>query len=282
MAVIPIHYFPAEGPLRLVIARFEFGSQYAGYDGPAHRDDHYLFFLLEQGSAQLRVDFEEVSLSAGNAFYVAPGQVHEPIRNRQAQGWYLAVDPLLLPEAVSAVLAERLGLQPVLPLDAVTAGQCGELLRLLLARQQMPSPSALQNQVGVWLLQAVVGLVADGYSRLREVSAAAPRARQLSHAFRQLLATDFRGQKSPAAYAARLHVSANYLNEVLKRTTGFSVSHWITHHVLLEAKRLLAHTPADVQEVAYALGFTDPSYFSKLFKKHEGLSPVAFRAKNTE
>lgn len=282
MSAIPIHQFHQADGVKLQVARFEMGANYPGSDTPAHRDDHYLFFVIDQGSAWLFIDFEEVNLGARSAFYIAPGQVHEAIHNRQAQGWYLAVETALLPEASRTVLEGRLGVQPVLLLDAPTARQCGDLLRLLLARRAMGPQTLLQSQATALLLQAFVSLIADGYARVLPATSAAPRAQHLTHAFKQLLAADFRTQRRPAAYAARLHVSANYLNEVISKTTGFSVSYWITHQVLLEAKRLLVHTSLGVQEIAYALGFPDASYFARLFRQKEGLSPVVFRAKNRE
>ncbi len=77
-------------------------------------------------------------------------------------------------------------------------------------------------------------------------------------------------------------MSLNYLNEVVKKTTGFAASYWISQQRLLEAKRLLVYTHLDVQEIGYSLGYPDAAYFSKWFKKHERISPRSFRARNVE
>ncbi|RZK91689.1 MAG: AraC family transcriptional regulator, partial [Hymenobacter sp.] len=67
------------------------------------------------------------------------------------------------------------------------------------------------------------------------------------------------------------------LNAMLKQETGFSVSYWISHAIVLEAKRLLAYSTLDVKEIAALLGYADGPYFSRLFKKQAGVSPGAFR-----
>jgi len=74
-----------------------------------------------------------------------------------------------------------------------------------------------------------------------------------------------------------LNVSETYLNEALKKVTGLSVSYWIQQEVLLEAKRLLYYSEMNVKEIAHTLGYTDHTYFSRLFKKTEGTTPLLFR-----
>lgn len=74
-----------------------------------------------------------------------------------------------------------------------------------------------------------------------------------------------------------LNVSESYLNEALKKTTGFPVSYWILHEVMLEARRMLYYTELNVKQIARGLGYPDPAYFSRLFSKAAGLTPLAFR-----
>ena len=85
--------------------------------------------------------------------------------------------------------------------------------------------------------------------------------------------------KSPIQYAKALNYSLSHLNESVKITTGFPISYWIHQQVVLEAKRLLYYTNMDVKEIAFSLGYEDPTYFSRLFSKVTGMSPGAFRQK---
>ncbi len=60
--------------------------------------------------------------------------------------------------------------------------------------------------------------------------------------------------KSPSQYAAALNISPAWLNEVVKETTGFPVSHWIHQEIILEIKRMLYYTGNTVKEIAHLLG----------------------------
>jgi AraC family transcriptional activator of pobA len=59
--------------------------------------------------------------------------------------------------------------------------------------------------------------------------------------------------------------------------TGHSAQHLIEARLLREARRHLAFTHLSISTIAYALGFTDPAYFSRVFSRDTGLSPKAFR-----
>ncbi len=83
--------------------------------------------------------------------------------------------------------------------------------------------------------------------------------------------------KTPSSYAGALNITPSYLNEAVKKTTGFPASYWINQEIVLEAKRILFHTDSSVKEIAKQLGYEDCSYFTRVFTKISGVSPVAFR-----
>src|SRR5205823_10412459 len=62
----------------------------------AHRDDHYMFFIMLNGSGSAIVDFEEKMVSANQIYYILPEQIHYRIKTVKAQGWFVAVDPSLV------------------------------------------------------------------------------------------------------------------------------------------------------------------------------------------
>jgi AraC-like DNA-binding protein len=85
------------------------------------------------------------------------------------------------------------------------------------------------------------------------------------------------GLRSAKDYADQLAIHVNYLNKVLKLVTGKTTTELITERIVKESKILLKHTDWNVAEIAYSLGFEEPSHFNNLFKKHTELSPRAFR-----
>lgn len=99
----------------------------------------------------------------------------------------------------------------------------------------------------------------------------------LAHQFKQLVHTHFRTKQLVKDYAALLHVTPNHLNKTIKALTGKSPTRWIDEIILSEAKTLLQQTSFSISEVAMEVGFTDQSYFSRLFRRYEGVTPTRFR-----
>lgn len=80
-----------------------------------------------------------------------------------------------------------------------------------------------------------------------------------------------------AALAFQLNLSPRYLSDLLKQETGKTAIELIHIYLISEAKNRLSSDEQRVSEIAYALGFEDVSYFSRLFKKETGLTPVQFK-----
>jgi AraC-like DNA-binding protein len=80
-----------------------------------------------------------------------------------------------------------------------------------------------------------------------------------------------------AFFAAKLNLSANYLSDMLRSSTGLSAQQHIQQKLIEKAKALLSSTELSVSEIAYRLGFEYPQSFSKLFKNKTGQTPKAFR-----
>jgi AraC family transcriptional activator of pobA len=82
---------------------------------------------------------------------------------------------------------------------------------------------------------------------------------------------------SVAHYAKRLGITAAHLNLLCRQTADKSALELIHERVLLEAKRNLVYTSMTISEVSYAIGFSDPAYFTRFFKRSAGCSPKEFR-----
>lgn len=79
--------------------------------------------------------------------------------------------------------------------------------------------------------------------------------------------------------AEQLSVSQRYLSDTLKKETGKTSTEHLQLYLIDEAKNILLDPQKTVSEVAYELGFKYPPYFSRLFKKKEGMSPTEYREK---
>jgi AraC-like DNA-binding protein len=109
---------------------------------------------------------------------------------------------------------------------------------------------------------------------------------RLLKAFKALYMRDFHGLskgkgiilKKVAEYADELGVSQNHLNDSIKKITGRSAGQLIRHQLASHATMCLMHADKSISEIAFTLGFEDPSYFARFYKSQTGKSPSEFRA----
>jgi AraC family transcriptional regulator, transcriptional activator of pobA len=250
----------------------------------AHRDDHYIFLFQQTGRSRMMVDFTIMHSKKNSLFFVLPGQVHKYIDySESTTGWFIAVDTGLVPDAFRKALEDPLLVKKPVQLDTIKTKRFVQCLQLLYSVYKLEPATFYYKQAMYALLTTFIGMTAAEYtdkpdSQGEKIS----RPEQITLEFRRLLASQFRTLKSPAEYAAALNLSLSYLNEVVKACTGFAVSYWIHYEVILEAKRLLYHTGYSVKEIANELGYEDHAYFSRLFKKTVGQTPVEFRKRYRE
>ena len=92
-----------------------------------------------------------------------------------------------------------------------------------------------------------------------------------------LIEDNFREHRSLSFYAHVLEVTTRHLTLLCRRQFGLSAQAIIHDRLVLEAKRILAYTPASIAHVAQDLGFRDPAYITRFFAHHVGETPTAFR-----
>lgn len=105
------------------------------------------------------------------------------------------------------------------------------------------------------------------------------RAEEYFRQFTELLGEHYKHERSVGFYARQLCITPKYLTTLIKRISGKSVSEWIDHYVILEAKTLLKYSNMSVQEIAYYLNFPNQSFFGSYFKRNAGMSPSQYKAK---
>jgi AraC-like DNA-binding protein len=91
---------------------------------------------------------------------------------------------------------------------------------------------------------------------------------------------DKKGLPTVKYLAEQVHLSPDYLSDLLKKETGRNAQDMIHFYLIEEAKTMLIGSDRSVAEIAYSLGFEYPQYFNKLFKQKTGKTPVEFRSMN--
>ncbi len=103
------------------------------------------------------------------------------------------------------------------------------------------------------------------------------RGREHLQRFHRLLEAHYREHCSIEHYAGELGISAAHLNALCRRLAGQSALQIINQRLLLEAKRCLVYSAMTVNQVSDSLGFSEPAYFSRFFKRSTGVTPKVFR-----
>lgn len=247
-----------------------------------HRDDYWVFGVVERGECLIGIDFRDWRCRAGKAMVVLPGQVHAFRHGESLDAMLLFVDASYVPREVQLRFAEWARQPAPIPLPAAGREELHRLRLLLEECSADGSDSSCRRLALRHLALAAAALLCDAVTEVRPAAGADRRPAELTAAFRELLASELCRHRSPSYYAGRLHVSRSYLCEAVRQTTGLSPSRIIRDEVVLRAKRMLVYSTRSVQQIASELGFDDCAYFSRLFTRAASLSPSAFRAKYLE
>jgi AraC-like DNA-binding protein len=225
------------------------------------------------------VDFAEYRLTAGDLLWIRPGQVHRFSRASEYRGTVLTMQPGFLPRAtVEATGLYRYEQSPLLhPDPAQLAGLRASLAQLQREYEDTSTlPLSLHTEVLRHSLTAL--LLRLAHLAASSAEAAREQADTTFTRFRDAVEQDFAVNHSVSAYADALGYSRRTLVRAVRAATGQTPKGFIDKRVILEAKRLLAHTDLPIGRVGAAVGFPDAANFSKFFHQHTDTTPAAFRA----
>jgi AraC-like DNA-binding protein len=265
------------------IGRMGTEGPWAGGEGLSrrvHRIDFHVLLFFRAGPVHHRVDFAEYEAGAGDVLWIRPGQVHGFSPDERYEGTALTMQPGFLPRAlVEATGLYRYDRPPLLHPDpdqlAALDASLAQLEREYLDTATLPP--ALHTNVLRHSLTAFMLRVAH-VSALAAADESGPAPDTTFTRFRTAVEQSFRTNHSVSAYADELGYSRRTLVRAVRAATGQTPKGFIDRRVVLEAKRLLAHTELPVGRIGAAVGFPDSANFSKYFQQHAGVTPAAFRA----
>ncbi|MNT22084.1 HTH-type transcriptional activator Btr [compost metagenome] len=246
----------------------------------SHRDNYHSFFLLENGTTEIEIDFQQYTVKPFSILYIHPHQVHRIVALASVSGSFLRINSEHINPEYLHLLEELAPLKPLMVEEDIFSilANSASLCLTLSARKNQQLYHALLKDSCNTLIGLLTSLYLEGATPVDKLS----RSEIITKAFKSALQRDFVSIKQPSAYALTLNISTSYLNECVKDTTGQPVSYHIQQRIILEAKRLLYHSDQSVKEIADTLGFEDYAYFSRLFSKATGMSALSFRNKNRD
>jgi AraC family transcriptional activator of pobA len=248
-----------------------------------HRHGHYFCILLESGEMEFLIDFNKVTLKANTLFLSYPGQVLQFLSKKECLGWVLFFEHALIGEKARTLLDQFLS--ETIPMDLSTSQVA--LIRNMLGTMDTVyhegRTDIFRKQTIQALLMAYVYQISSVYAlkENKELIEYSPRHIEIAKTFWQLLRRET-VMKKPSKFASEMNITTGYLNDVVKRVTGFSVTDLIHREVIKEAQRLMFYSNLPLKVVADRLGFNDYSYFLRVFNKTSGQSPGSFRGSSLQ
>jgi AraC-like DNA-binding protein len=244
-----------------------------------HRDNHCQLMFALNGTFKLNIDFENVEFSGPALLCVFPEQVHHIIDVKDPKGWMISFDPSLVSKEIVQLLESKIENPFLLQQESNFCQQLAILINLIEKVQLENTNNYTQKSIHS-LLNGLLSLIAgELFSNASVDKEKENRSIIIKETFIKLTKEHFKTWKQPAQYASALSISVAHLNDTVKLLTGSPVSIHIQEASIMEAKRLLYFTDKNVREIAYEVGYEEPVYFGKLFKKVTNLTPLEFRKK---
>lgn len=248
-----------------------------------HMHGFYEIVWFQSGKGVHYVDFQEYPISDDVVFFISPGQIHSFDNRHDQTGFVLKICPEMLNDSGSEGDYLRYNLFNAfdhLPYCKVAEGDRQRLLNII---EAMGAELRESGRVGHKdYLRALVNMFiirvqrnnSDSGVRLLDPVRSSHRT---FLEFRKLIEEHYCDAHTVKEYAAMLHVSTKTLTQYVNECSSFSPLAMISNRIILEAKRLLCYSVLSVKEIAFRLGFEDPSYFVKFFKRLAGKSPADYR-----
>lgn len=284
--VTPVGYAPPDG-YALDIEVYPFAELRSRAGDVAQRgfertNFHCLLYVTAGRYAHI-VDFELHECGRGSVIVLQPGQVHHFGDLSGCDGWALILRSEVLPaRAANAAKVsdleamEHLEDLPVkLSLQSAAQSAATETFERMVRDADRPASRAVNALLRSQLEAFVIRLHID--SAIPRDDLAEPVLLHRFKRYRTLVEREFRTWRSVALYAAELGCSEKSLSRAALAVADRSAKSILTDRIILEAKRLLAHSLLPVANVGHELGFSEPTNFVKFFRRETRSTPGAFR-----
>ncbi len=247
----------------------EFFQQLKGMETDTmHLHGFYEIIWFQKGSGTHYVDFNQYAIAPGTIFFISPGQIHSFDTKHDQEGYVLKICAELFDDFVS--------------LSCVTVqDKDSAALEMLIGamQEELKKEDSLGHREALHaLVKLFVIMVRRSYA---EINPSAPNPHKVSYKaflnFRKLIEENYCRLHTVKDYASLLNVSSKTLTLYVNECSKYSPLELINNRIILEAKRLLRYSVLSVKEIAFRLGFEDPSYFAKFFKRLVKQSPADYR-----
>ena len=243
-----------------------------------HRHNFFFALFLEKGTGEHSIDFVNYPVGDYSVFFMRPGQVHQLTLKQGSKGYLIQFNrEFYAPkeEPVNFVL-RKVSHKNHCPLSVEKFSKL--LLHLSFIFEEYTQKQDRYKEVITASLEILfIELVRQSKNPKEIKNDGTKYSQEQLEELLELLQKHIVTHKQVTQYAEMMHLTTFQLNKITKETTGSTCSQLINEQIVLEAKRNLLATTNQINQIAFDLGFEDPSYFIRFFKKQTNFSPEAFR-----
>lgn len=249
-----------------------------------HRHNFQEILWVKSGHGRHVVDGEELAITPNTCYLIAKGQVHHFLYGEALVGILIRFKDEFLFDASAKTswnyqisLFNHITNVDTLPLNPADYVEYDQLLSLMMIEHERSDIFANNEMLRHLLLVLLLKLERIRHQQRQGPVGSKEPQTAVFESFLQLLEENYRQTHAVADYAAALGVTPRQLSRILQRFVGRNTKQLIDERLVLDAKRYLRHTNYSIKEMAFLLGYKDPSYFSRVFKRSTGLTPQTFR-----
>jgi AraC family transcriptional activator of pobA len=246
-----------------------------------HRHSSFEIIWITSGSGRLKVDMNEIDVTSGKAYCITPGQMHALRIVSGTAGYVISFTNEFISHQDATLLSiyeNGFFYFAHHPSIISISHEKQSFMRETIDRMLNEVDNfTLSREVLYSLLKIFLLDLTRQFEKKEVTKLANSRNADLMSRFLILVEKYYLQRKPVLFYAEQLHVTPNYLNEIVKRVSGFTASHHIHQRIIIEAKRQAAFALGTMKEVALNLGFEDFAHFSRFFKKNAGMNFTEFK-----
>ena len=236
----------------------------------------YFIVLIDSGSITYKLDLQEINISDGDLLFAMPNQIFVPPAKTDNLNYF----KVLFDENTLALLPQRFSFlvnplnSQTITLDITARERVRKVLEIL--NQILYTDKQLtDSEIIVAYLNLLLSELNSAYFKNEPVNILNTNLSKFVE-FKLMVETHLIEQPSINTIAQKLALTTNSLYRLVKEYSGTSPKDFFTNRLMMEARRKLRYSNISVKELAYELGFNDPDYFSRLFKKSTGKSVSDF------
>lgn len=238
-----------------------------------HRQNFFGLFYFTNSYGKHIVDFKEYAIKEGDVFLISNEQVHYFQNIEKTNGKIILFTNAFLGNdfLIEQIFEQNIS-NPILSLNTELLVNLNALI------SQIEYVFASNKKFKTVILRKYLEILLFELNQIQQDN---PLMNDINYQrfiqFKKDLKKNYKKQKSVKYYAAKQFISTKTLNIAIRKTIDKSAKQFINEYIVLLAKRMLINTNSTSAEIAYELGFLEPTNFAKFFKNIEGISPALFQ-----